>query len=200
MRTPLLVATTNKGKAREFQEMLGSDWAVLTSSEVTGLPQVVEDGASFEANACKKALENAACFSGWVLADDSGLEVDYLKGAPGIYSARFAGEPSDDSKNNHLLQQKLRDVPEQDRGAQFVCVLALARGAKVEGIFRGVLRGKILDQAQGHGGFGYDPLFVPDGYEQSLAELGPEIKHQISHRAAALRELRSRLSSLVGKA
>lgn len=169
--------------------MLGAGWHVLTVQDVPHLPQVNEDGDTFEANARKKALSCAEFFQGYVLADDSGLQVDYLNGAPGIYSARFAGEPSNDSRNNALLLKKLAGLSRDQRGAQFVCTLALAQGSEILGVFNGTLRGRILEESRGQAGFGYDPLFVPDYFEKSLAELGSDIKHQISHRSQALKKL-----------
>jgi len=196
MPTPILLATRNKGKAREFQEMLGAEWQVLTSSDVPDLPDVSEDGETFEANAQKKALACGAIFSGFVLADDSGLEVDALNGVPGIHSARFAGEPSNDLRNNELLLTRMLDVPEDSRGAQFVCVLALTKGATVLGLYKGILRGRVLYSARGQGGFGYDPAFVPEGYQESFGELDYRIKNSISHRAQALQALISDLDQL----
>ena len=196
MPTPILLATRNKGKAREFQEMLGAEWQVLTSSDVPDLPDVSEDRETFEANAQKKALACGAIFSGFVLADDSGLEVDALNGVPGIHSARFAGEPSNDLRNNELLLTRMLDVPEDSRGAQFVCVLALTKGATVLGLYKGILRGRVLYSARGQGGFGYDPAFVPEGYQESFGELDYRIKNSISHRAQALQALISDLDQL----
>lgn len=189
MPTPILLATRNKGKAREFQEMLGAEWQILTTDDVPGLPDVVEDGKTFEANAQKKALACGQFFPGYVLADDSGLEVDALNGAPGIYSARFAGEPSNDQRNNELLLERLLTVQENERGAGFVCALALSKGSEVLGVFKGICRGTILKAPKGKEGFGYDPLFVPEGHEQSFAELGSDIKHRLSHRSKAIKAL-----------
>jgi XTP/dITP diphosphohydrolase len=189
MPTSILLATRNQGKAREFQEMLGKEWIVLTTKDVPEIPEVLEDGQTFEANARKKALAYGEVFPGLVLADDSGLEVDALNGAPGIYSARFAGEPSDDRKNNQLLLSQMAKVPEKERGARFVCVLALSRGSEVLGCFQGTLPGKIVRETRGNRGFGYDPMFVPDGYSQTLAELDAKVKNGISHRSQALKQL-----------
>ncbi|NJK90343.1 MAG: XTP/dITP diphosphatase [Blastochloris sp.] len=191
----LLIATRNLGKVREFREILGSDWQVLSASDLPHLPEVIEDGATFEENSVKKARECSAHFAGLVLADDSGLEVDALAGAPGVYSARFAGEPADDPKNNQLLLQKMEPVEEDRRGAQFVCVLSLARDSELLVSFQGKVRGRITRQPSGKAGFGYDPLFVPEGYQESFAELGGEIKHRISHRARAMEQMISYLKT-----
>ncbi|MDD5261718.1 MAG: RdgB/HAM1 family non-canonical purine NTP pyrophosphatase, partial [Methylacidiphilales bacterium] len=186
MPKTLLIATKNQGKAREFREMLGSGWKVLTMADLPGRPAVVEDGATFEENAIKKALEVGRMENCLVLADDSGLEVDALGGAPGVYSARFAGEPANDAKNNTLLLRKLMGVQVSRRGAQFRCVLALAKGKKLLHTVEGICRGRILTLPKGSGGFGYDPLFVPNGYSESFAQLGAEAKHQLSHRGKAM--------------
>ncbi len=186
MPKTLLIATKNEGKAREFREMLGPGWKVLTLADLPALPDVVEDGVTFEENAIKKALEIGQVKKSLVLADDSGLEVDALGGAPGVYSARFAGEPSNDAKNNALLLRKLMGVQVSKRGAQFRCVLALANGKKLLHTFEGICRGRILTLPKGRGGFGYDPLFVPEGYSESFAQLGAEAKHQLSHRGKAM--------------
>lgn len=192
----ILIATHNQGKAREFQEMLGSFWQVLTYRDVPELPQVIEDGLSFEANAVKKVLSCAKIFNGYVLADDSGLEVDALGGAPGIISARFAGEPSSDVLNNNLLLSKMAHLSSSERGAQFKCSLALAQGSQLLGTFEGIIRGSIQIEPTGSGGFGYDPLFIPEGYHESFAQLGAELKHKISHRSQALAKLLEYLKTL----
>jgi XTP/dITP diphosphohydrolase len=191
----LLVATKNPGKAKEFQEMLGTDWKVTTLLDLPEAGEVVEDGATFEANARKKALAfsggGVGQVDGWVLADDSGLEVDYLEGAPGIYSARYATAPDgskDDEANNRKLLAELEGVPEEKRGAQFRCVLALAQRGKVKQVFEGIVRGRILEAPRGEHGFGYDPLFLPEGFDRTTAELSPDEKHRISHRGQATRQ------------
>jgi len=183
----LLIATANAGKAREFQEMLGKEWAVRTLRDLKEVPEIVEDGATFEENALKKARALAGWGGGPVLADDSGLEVDVLGGAPGVHSARYAGRHGDDAGNNRKLLAALQGVPEAERGAQFRCMLALRLPGGEERCFAGVCRGRILEAARGEGGFGYDPLFLPDGMERSMAELTAEEKHAISHRGRALR-------------
>ena len=183
----LLVATRNPKKLREIQEILGaSGMTLLSVADVAGdLPEVVEDGDTFEANAIKKAVTLARASGLLTLADDSGLEVDALGGAPGVYSARYAGEPSCDTANNRKLLGALEGA--SDRRARFRCVIALAvpdgRAATVDGR----CEGRIADAPRGEGGFGYDPLFIPDGHARTFAELGSDVKHRISHRGAALR-------------
>jgi XTP/dITP diphosphohydrolase len=185
----ILLATANVKKGMELREILGDGWSVRTLGDFPLVPKVVEDGDSFEANAVGKALAFAVLSDGLVLADDSGLEVDVLRGAPGIYSARYAGAGADDASNNALLLGNLAAVEDGGRGAQFRCVLALVwRGRHVRS-FEGVCRGRILRVARGGNGFGYDSLFVPDGYGRSFAELPSEIKHRLSHRGRAMRLL-----------
>ncbi|MDE1170950.1 MAG: RdgB/HAM1 family non-canonical purine NTP pyrophosphatase [Verrucomicrobium sp.] len=194
----LLVATRNAGKAREFAAMLGGQWRVETLLDHPDLPEPVEDGATFQENAAKKALTIAAHVGPEVavLADDSGLEVDALDGAPGVYSARYAGEPKSDARNNEKLLAALAGVPAIQRGAQFRCSLCLARGGEVTAASDGVCRGAILEAPRGAEGFGYDPLFVPEGFSQTFAEMDAAAKHAISHRARALEGLAKKLGSL----
>ena len=184
----LTVATGNTGKAKEFGELLGDQWTIKTLLDYPELPDVVEDGDSFEANACKKAVEISQIVAGPVLADDSGLEVDFLDGAPGIFSARYAGETKDDEANNAKLIQELADVPDEARGAQFHCALAVAENGQILATFDGIIRGKILREPRGSNGFGYDPYFMPDGYDVTTAQMEPADKHAISHRGKAGRE------------
>ncbi|MDR0532575.1 MAG: XTP/dITP diphosphatase [Verrucomicrobiales bacterium] len=185
----ILLATANVKKGKELREILGEGWSVKTLKDFPQIPEIVEDGDTFEANAVKKALTLARLSDGLILADDSGLEVDALNGAPGIYSARYAGEPANDANNNALLLRNLADTPDARRGAQFRCVLALVKQGRHVQTFEGICRGRILHAASGENGFGYDPLFVPDGYEQTFAELPSEAKHQLSHRGKAMRQL-----------
>lgn len=196
----LLVATNNAGKAKEFGELFGSGWTVLTLKDLPEKLETVEDGDSFAANARKKALEGSEKFDGVVLADDSGLEVDVLDGAPGIYSARYSGEPKSDSRNNEKLLGALINVPDDRRGAQFHCALALASRGKILAEFEGICRGYILHQARGGHGFGYDPLFQAEGFGQSFAEMGSDEKHRISHRGKAMEKMREWLSAPSPKA
>jgi len=192
----LLVASGNKGKLREFAELLkGVVDTVLSPADFPGLPEVEEDGATFEENAIKKA-RSAALFTGIpVLADDSGLSVDYLSGRPGVYSARFAGEGASDADNNALLLRELAGVPAEKRTAAFHCVIALCQPDGSCQSFDGSLPGVILDAPRGTGGFGYDPLFLVPEYDQTFSELPLEIKNTISHRGRAMQLLKAALSA-----
>lgn len=196
----LLVATGNRGKLKEIRHLLEN-----TGIEVVGLdqlpeaPEVVEDGATFEANARKKALEMAA-FSGCLtLADDSGLAVAALDGAPGVLSARYAGSQGDDEANNARLLQEMAGVVDERRQAAFHCVMALAWPDGRCRTFAGKISGLIMRGERGNGGFGYDPLFMVPEYGKTMAELPLEIKNRISHRGAALRQLIPVLQELAGK-
>jgi len=200
----LLIASRNAHKAGEIAAILGDDFTVQTLAKFPAAPEVVEDGDTFAANAVKKAMEIAAWLGGqarpdFVLADDSGLEIDALGGAPGVHSARYAGGDGNapDDANNAKLLRELADVPDGNRGAQFHCVLALValgQAAKVR-TFEGIFRGRIAQAQAGRGGFGYDPLFIPEGHDLSFAELGPDIKNSISHRARALTKLADHFAS-----
>ena len=226
--TTLLIATRNTHKAGEIRSILGAPFQFLTLNDFPGAPKVVEDADTFAGNAAKKAVELAKWLAEkhrtsniehrtpiFVLADDSGLEVDALNGAPGVHSARFAAldrsadgssaSPagnSPDADNNAKLLRLLADVPLKNRTARFHCVIALVGigGASVpasrlvrslapHAIFDGVCEGRIIFAPRGKNGFGYDPLFAPVGYELTFAELGDEVKNQLSHRAKALAKL-----------
>lgn len=222
----LVIATRNAHKVGEIRAILGDSIRYLTLNDFSAAPSVVEDAGTFAGNATKKAVELARWLAGisnlkfqvsncgFVLADDSGLEVDVLDGAPGIHSARFAaldaGKPgnSSDADNNAKLLRLLKDVPPEKRTARFRCVLALTPVlAAVEQnvspvchadefesqtrLFEGVCEGRIGFAPRGHGGFGYDPLFVPDGRSETFAELGEDVKNGLSHRRKALERLRA---------
>lgn len=182
----LLVATGNSHKTGEIRTMLGSGYAVSDLSAHPDLPEVEETGTTFLENATLKAVEISKLVDGLVLSDDSGLEVDVLNGEPGVYSARYSGEPCNDTANNAKLLQALEG--EEDRSARFRCVMVLAQDGILLASFDGAVEGRIIGELRGEGGFGYDPLFVPDGYEQTFAELGGEIKNKLSHRARALEQ------------
>lgn len=182
----LLVATGNSHKTGEIRTMLGSGYAVSDLSAHPDLPEVEETGTTFLENATLKAVEISKLVDGLVLSDDSGLEVDVLNGEPGVYSARYAGEPCNDTANNAKLLQALEG--EEDRTARFRCIMVLAQDGVLLASFDGAVEGRIIGELRGEGGFGYDPLFVPDGYEQTFAELGGEIKNKLSHRARALEQ------------
>jgi XTP/dITP diphosphohydrolase len=196
----LLLATRNAHKTREFAEILGKDFEVSNLSSVRDAPEIKETGGSFEENAILKALAVSSLRSasgGLVVADDSGLEVDALHGAPGIYSARYAGENASDEANVDKLLRELsrQNLPASKRVARFRCVIALARAGKLLGTFEGLVKGAIVDLARGRNGFGYDPIFVPEGFDRTFAELSAEIKNKISHRAKAITRLREALRS-----
>jgi XTP/dITP diphosphohydrolase len=148
--------------------------------------EVEETGVTFEENATLKALAVSGHFDGWVIADDSGLEVDALRGAPGVWSARFSGDGATDASNRALLLEKLEGVRGKDRSARFRCVIVLARAGRKLAAFSGSVEGVIINQEKGSGGFGYDPLFVPEGHCETFAQLGSEVKNALSHRARAL--------------
>ena len=231
LMTTLLIATRNAHKVGEIQAILGANFRCLTLDEFSGAPKVVEDADTFAGNATKKAVELAKWLSAnsklkiknskldFVLADDSGLEVDALNGAPGVHSARFAAldktENSKDADNNAKLLRLLKDVPLEKRTGGFHCVIALVTvtQGKVESAspvcfadefeaqtFDGACEGRIQFAASGQGGFGYDPLFVPDGFTQSFAELGEDVKNKLSHRAKALAKLKEFFNNQDAKA
>jgi XTP/dITP diphosphohydrolase len=192
----LVVATGNVGKAREFREMLGADrfeWSDLsTHGEI---PAVEETGKTFRANACLKATHYATHLKSWALADDSGLVVDALDGAPGVLSARWAlhdGTGKGDADNNSTLLRQLADVPDEKRTARFVCVLALSDPlGRIALTTQDSVEGTILREARGTNGFGYDPLFYLSEYDKTTAQLPPSVKHEISHRGKALRRMKA---------
>ena len=193
----LLLATHNAHKTREFRELLGHNFDVIDLSSFPEIAIPEETGQTFEENATLKAI--AASQSRLVVADDSGLEVDALNGAPGIYSARYAGKNANDAKNVEKLLRELSARPEstEKRSARFRCVIALARSGELLDTFEGVVEGNIVDLPRGTAGFGYDPVFQPIGFEQTFAEMPPDMKNNISHRAQAIAELRKGLRDLV---
>ena len=194
----LLLATRNAHKTREIQEILGTDFAVRDLRACPEISDTDESGASFEENATLKALAVSKRLPGFVAADDSGLEVDALGGAPGIYYARYAGtNATETEKINKLLRELAQLGARSDaRRARFHCVVALARNGNLVGTFRGIVEGRMADQRRGNGGFGYDPIFIPEGLEETFGELPAEVKNTISHRAKAIRPLAIRLRQL----
>lgn len=185
-RIPILFASGNRHKTAEIQALLGQSFVVRDLSIFSDYRSPAESGGTFEANALIKA-ETAALNSPLaVLADDSGLEVDALGGAPGIHTARFAGPDATDEENRAKLLSSLDG--QSNRSARFVCVLAFIEPGRPAKIFRGEIRGTVSTKESGAGGFGYDPLFIPDGFSESFAELAPEIKNTLSHRAIATRK------------
>ncbi|HMJ05001.1 MAG TPA: RdgB/HAM1 family non-canonical purine NTP pyrophosphatase [Chthoniobacterales bacterium] len=191
----LILATRNPHKTREFREILGADFDVSDLTERPEIPAVLEDGQTFAENAIRKAVATSLLVSEWVVADDSGLEVAVLRGAPGVRSARFAGEKATDSENvtKLLAEVKLADPGGRDRRARFHCALALARAGQLAQTVHGTVEGNLIPLRRGARGFGYDPVFAPDGYDQTFAELGDKIKNQVSHRARAIARLREHL-------
>ena len=211
----LVIATRNAHKTDEIKAVLGGSFRYLTLADVPDAPEVEEDGDTFAANARRKAEVLAAWLTGFpelhgdgpvaVLADDSGLEVDALDGAPGVRSARYAAVDgaragnASDAANNAKLLQDLERVADGQRTARFRCAMALAAAGQDVGerptpVFEGVCEGRILRSARGTAGFGYDPLFQPTGFADTLAELGAAVKNRISHRARALAGLREHLA------
>jgi len=216
----LLLATRNRNKVVEIQQALqATDWQVVILSDIPNAPDVEEDGATFEQNALKKARsaaqyrENGDCTAAnsmscseglspfspyWTLAEDSGLEIDELGGEPGVRSARYAGEGASDADRIRKVLDQLTSVPDERRAARFRCVMCVIDPAGKENCFEGRCEGRIAAHPRGSSGFGYDPIFIPDGYDQTFAELGLGVKGKISHRARAMQQvidyLRSQLS------
>ena len=186
LNAPLIIATRNPHKTMEIRQMLGGRCAVLDASDFPDWPEVAETGTTFLENATLKAETISARVSGLVLADDSGLMVDALHGAPGVYSSSYGGQEGNHAMNNQKLLRELHDVPAENRAARFVCTMVIAREGKSLAHFCGEVEGRILSTAGGAGGFGYDPLFAPTGYDQSFAELGSEVKNALSHRGRTL--------------
>lgn len=183
----LILATRNAHKTEEIRHILGERFSVTDVRSFPDLPEIEETGTTFLENARLKAMGISKRVPGWVLADDSGLEVDALGGAPGVWSSSFGGEEGNHAKNNARLAKEMAD--KENRIARFCCTLVLAKDGREIGVFYGTVEGKITTQPSGKGGFGYDPHFIPDGYEISLAQLGAEIKNSLSHRANAVSSL-----------
>ena len=183
----LLVATGNSHKTDEIRAILGEDYVVSDLKAHPELPEVEETGITFLENATLKAVEISKQVDGLILSDDSGLEVDALGGEPGVYSSRYAGEAGNDAANNKKLLHELQG--EDSRTARFRCVMVLAQDGEVLASFDGAVEGRMLSELHGEGGFGYDPLFVPDGYEQTFSQLSEGIKNQLSHRAVAMEKV-----------
>ncbi|WP_411826340.1 RdgB/HAM1 family non-canonical purine NTP pyrophosphatase [Luteolibacter sp. AS25] len=182
---PLILATRNAHKTEEIRHLLGHCFEVMDVTSFPDLPEIEETGTTFLENARLKALGISSRIDGWVLADDSGLEVDALDGEPGVYSSSYGGEEGNHTLNNQRLLKEM--AGKENRSARFRCTLVLAKSGEEKGVFRGTVDGNIADNASGTGGFGYDPLFIPAGHDSSLADLGAEIKSTLSHRANAIR-------------
>lgn len=192
----LQLATRNAHKTRELRELLGDNFVLEDLTAHPEVGEVIEDGTTFAENARLKAIAVSRQLPGLVLADDSGLEVDSLGGAPGIRSARYAGETATDVENRAKLSNALTQLPASaPRTARFRCVLALARGGKCIETFEGTVEGTIVPETRGTAGFGYDPLFQPNDSEKTLAELSAKEKNAISHRALAAARLRDFLQN-----
>lgn len=194
----LLLATRNRGKLREVSAVLrGLPIELWTLDRFPNVPDAVEDADTFEGNARKKALHYAHLTEQWTLADDSGLEVDVMGGAPGVLSARYAGEPSNDRVNNAKLIAALGGIPPERRTARFRCVIALAKPGEVLAVAHGSFEGRIIDDPRGSNGFGYDPHFWVPEQGVTSAEMPPELKNSISHRGKALAAIRPRIVELL---
>ena len=193
----LLIATRNAHKTEEIRAILGADWEVSDLHAHPEVPSPEETGATCGENAAIKAVAASQLFEGWGLADDSGLEVDALGGAPGVRSARYAGEKASDAENRAKLLAAMAGVGGPERSARFRCAMVLAKAGAVLGAFEGAVEGVIGNGECGEGGFGYDALFVPDGHCETFARLSVSFKNTISHRARALREVRHFLNALL---
>jgi XTP/dITP diphosphohydrolase len=196
----LIIATRNRHKVREIRAI----WSDLnlTIHSLLEIPQQIttqETGSTFSENAVQKALQVAAHVDGFVMADDSGIEVDALGGEPGVFSARYAGPQATDIRNNRKLLSALEDIPWEKRGARYRCVIALVDLQKGIHLSEGTCEGIIAFEPSGREGFGYDPLFYLPEYEATMAQLPPKIKNQISHRAKALQKTREMLDILLSK-
>lgn len=204
---PLILGTRNRKKGLELAELIAPPWepnprlarlAVQTLGDFPDVAEVDEDADTFAGNARKKASETARALGRWVVADDSGLTVDALGGAPGVYSARYAGTHGDDAANNCKVLAELADVPDERRGAAFVCALAVADpSGTIHLEASGACRGRITRALRGPGGFGYDPMFLIPEYHRTFGELSVLVKHQLSHRARAFAHLRPGLDRLI---
>ncbi len=188
----LVLATRNKKKIEEIRRITNDlQVEILSLSDYSDCPETVEDKDTFEGNAVKKAVEVCQCTGKIALADDSGLEVDALSGAPGVYSARYAGSGANDISNNEKLLAELETVPLDKRTARFVCCMALAFPDGAVKTFFGFAKGRIGLEPKGKTGFGYDPVFIPEGFAKSFAEMTGEEKDRLSHRGKALEKLRN---------
>jgi XTP/dITP diphosphohydrolase len=197
----IVLATKNRKKIEEIKKILdvmGTAPRILTLDDFPNFQDVTEDGETFEENAVKKAVAISRSTGMAAVADDSGLEVDALNGGPGVFSARFAGDTADDKANLEKLLQELKTVPDEKRGARFVCCIALASGKDVKTFF-GTVKGRIGTEPRGDNGFGYDPVFYPEGHDRTFAEMSDSEKNSMSHREAALKEFRKYLFDKRGR-
>ena len=196
--TKIVLATQNQGKVKELKKLLEQTSVQLLSlTDFPHIPEVVEDGLTFRENAIKKAQQISRATGLIAIADDSGLEVDFLGGKPGVHSARYAGPQRCDADNNHKLLNQLANVPQDQRTARFCCVIAVAAPSGVVETADGICPGVIAFAPQGTGGFGYDPLFYVPEYNCTFAELSLEIKNKISHRGKALAQAKGILKAML---
>jgi XTP/dITP diphosphohydrolase len=194
----IVLATRNRHKVEEISAMLSDlPVAVLSLDDLPRLPAVIEDRDTLEGNAIKKATTIASATNMPALADDTGLEVEALGGAPGVRSARYAGEQGDTAANNRKLLEELQGLPGEKRNASFRCVIALAKPQGTVDTVEGATRGVILEIPRGTGGFGYDPLFLPDGHDRTYAEMSAEEKNAVSHRGKAISRARGLVEALL---
>jgi XTP/dITP diphosphohydrolase len=196
----LLLATRNRFKTAEMQQLLrATAWQVVMLSDIPGAPEVEEDGETLEDNARKKARSAHAVARTWTLSEDAGLEIDALGGEPGVRSARYCGEGASDADRMRAVLDRIVAVPDDRRTARFRCVMCLVDPAGSEHCFEGICEGRISHHVRGTAGFGYDPIFIPDGHSRTFGELGLDTKSEISHRSRALREVISYLQGRVPK-
>jgi len=188
----LILATRNAHKTAEIRAMIGDRYEVLDATAFPDFPEIEETGTKFLENARLKAEGISRHVDGWVLSDDSGLEVDALDGAPGVWSSSYGGEEGNHAKNNARLLSEMSG--KTGRTARFLCTMVIARDGKGVANFSGAVEGRLVEALHGTGGFGYDPLFIPEGYDKTFAELGDEVKNTLSHRSRALAQVVSFLS------
>jgi XTP/dITP diphosphohydrolase len=192
----LIVATRNSHKTAEIRAMVGDRFEVLDATAFPDFPEIEESGTTFLENARLKAEGISRRIEGWVLSDDSGLEVAALGGAPGVGSSSFGGEEGNHAKNNARLLAEMDGRVE--RSARFVCTMVLARDGVEQAHFRGLVEGRLTQARLGEGGFGYDPLFIPEGHDRTFAELGDDVKNTLSHRSRALVQVLAYLEQNAG--
>ena len=195
----LIVGSRNQKKLQEISQLLEPHGIeVIGIADFADIPEVIEDGDTFAANAAKKASETAQAINEWVLAEDSGLSVDALGGAPGVYSARFSGEGATDERNNQKLLEELAETAPERRGAHYTCHVAISSpSGEIRMTEEATCRGRIIDEARGENGFGYDPYFLIPEFHQTFGELSSLVKNQLSHRARAFQRLTARLVRLL---
>lgn len=193
-RPRLIIATRNVHKTEEIRHILGDRFEVLDVTSSLDLPEIEETGTTFLENARLKALGISRLIADWVLADDSGLEVDALGGAPGVWSSSYGGEEGNHAKNNERLMRDMTGKAE--RSARFRCTLVLAKEGVEKAVFTGTVEGLVAESPSGNDGFGYDPLFIPEGHTVTMADLGAEVKSTLSHRAVAIRAFVSEIDKM----